>query len=408
MSTSADGTAIDAEEAGYRALAREAWAEARGWFEQALAAGETAEALEGLAVAAARLGDGEAAREARKRAYWRFRLAEDRRAAARVATQLALDFRAVPRQPALAGQWLAEAGRLLADLERGPEHGWLALARGELALADGERAAAARLGEQAAAAGRALGVAELERAGLSLTERAAREPVPVPVRPAGTAVAQAVWSKLGWTAAGLQAGLTAGLRTAVQAGGAVSSWAARWRPAGRRSKRRVWVGLLMLILLVLAGSLLLVPSSTGIRGGPGPASPPRIPPTRPASTSMPAAVPTPPTPTSPTPTPPTPTTPFSTAAATMPPRAAGEPMATTLVGAGSSTSALPAPASATETPVTVQVARPNRTYIVQQGDTLKTIAQQFGVTLDDLIMANQLADPDRLQLGQPLVIPEAP
>lgn len=399
MSTSADGAAIDAEEAGYRALARGAWAEARDWFERALAAGETAEALEGLAVATARLGDGEAAREARKRAYWRFRLAGDQRAAARVATQLALDFRAVPRQPALAGQWLAEAGRLLADLERGPEHGWLALARGELALADGERAAAARLGEQAAAAGRALGVAELETAGLSLTERAAKEPVPVPVRPAGTVVARAVWSKLGWAAAGLQARLTAGLRTAMQAGGAVSGWAARWRPAGRRSKRRVWAGLLVLLLLVLAGSLLLAPSSTGIRGGPGPASPPRILPTRPASTPpMPAAAPT-----TPAPTTPAPTTQVSTAAATMPPRAVGEPMATTLVGASP---APPAPASATETPVTVQVARPSQTYIVQQGDTLKTIAQQFGVTLDDLIRANQLADPDRLQLGQLLVIPE--
>lgn len=394
MSTSADRAAIDAEEAGYRALAGGAWAEARDWFERALAAGETAEALEGLAVAAARLGDGEAAREARKRAYWRFRLAGDQRAAARVATQLALDFRAVPRQPALAGQWLAEAGRLLADLERGPEHGWLALARGELALADGERAAAARLGEQATAAGRALGVAELETAGLSLTERAAKEPMTVPVRPAGTAVARAVWSKLGWAAAGLQARLTAGLGTAVQAGGAVSSWAARWRPAGRRSKRHVWAGLLMLILLALAGSLLLAPSSTGIRGGPGPADPPRILPTRSVNTPMPVVAPAMPTS----------TTPVSTAAAaTMPPRAAGEPIATTLVGASP---APPAPASATETPVTVQVARPGRTYIVQQGDTLKTIAQQFGVTLDDLIRANQLADPDRLQLGQPLVIPE--
>jgi LysM repeat protein len=45
------------------------------------------------------------------------------------------------------------------------------------------------------------------------------------------------------------------------------------------------------------------------------------------------------------------------------------------------------------------------TYRVQPGDTLITIAAQFDVTVDDIIAANDLADPNRIQVGQELVIP---
>ena len=44
-------------------------------------------------------------------------------------------------------------------------------------------------------------------------------------------------------------------------------------------------------------------------------------------------------------------------------------------------------------------------YTVRPGDTLRTIAEQFGVTVGELIAANQLADPDALAEGQALVIP---
>jgi LysM repeat protein len=47
------------------------------------------------------------------------------------------------------------------------------------------------------------------------------------------------------------------------------------------------------------------------------------------------------------------------------------------------------------------------TYIVEQGDTLFSIAQQFGVSMDVLIAANQLANPDNIPVGTELTIPGA-
>ncbi len=44
-------------------------------------------------------------------------------------------------------------------------------------------------------------------------------------------------------------------------------------------------------------------------------------------------------------------------------------------------------------------------YVVQAGDSLGGIASRFGVTLDDLIQANALSNPDFLFAGQRLTIP---
>ncbi len=44
-------------------------------------------------------------------------------------------------------------------------------------------------------------------------------------------------------------------------------------------------------------------------------------------------------------------------------------------------------------------------YIVQPGDTLSGIAARFGVTMDDLIRANGITDPDHLEVGIRLIIP---
>lgn len=47
---------------------------------------------------------------------------------------------------------------------------------------------------------------------------------------------------------------------------------------------------------------------------------------------------------------------------------------------------------------------PQRTYTVQQGDTLAAIAQQFGTTVAALQSANGIEDPNEIFIGQVLVI----
>jgi LysM repeat protein len=45
------------------------------------------------------------------------------------------------------------------------------------------------------------------------------------------------------------------------------------------------------------------------------------------------------------------------------------------------------------------------TYVVQPGDTLGEIAARFGVTVQAIVKANRIEDPDHIQVGQVLVIP---
>ncbi len=45
------------------------------------------------------------------------------------------------------------------------------------------------------------------------------------------------------------------------------------------------------------------------------------------------------------------------------------------------------------------------THVVQSGETLLIIARRYGVTITDIVNANQLANPDRLSIGQELIIP---
>ena len=60
---------------------------------------------------------------------------------------------------------------------------------------------------------------------------------------------------------------------------------------------------------------------------------------------------------------------------------------------------VPGEASPTNTPVEPTI------YIVQPGDTLSSIASKFEVSLDDLMQANGLTDPDYVLVGQELLIP---
>lgn len=45
-------------------------------------------------------------------------------------------------------------------------------------------------------------------------------------------------------------------------------------------------------------------------------------------------------------------------------------------------------------------------YVVKAGDTLFAIAQELGVTVEDLADINEIADPSQLFVGRPLRIPE--
>jgi LysM repeat protein len=49
-----------------------------------------------------------------------------------------------------------------------------------------------------------------------------------------------------------------------------------------------------------------------------------------------------------------------------------------------------------------------QTYIVQAGDSPASIAAKFRIKTDDLIAANNISDPQKLQIGQLLKIPAPP
>ena len=44
-------------------------------------------------------------------------------------------------------------------------------------------------------------------------------------------------------------------------------------------------------------------------------------------------------------------------------------------------------------------------YTVQTGDTLFLIAQRYGTTIERIVQANNIENPDMIRVGQVLVIP---
>jgi murein DD-endopeptidase MepM/ murein hydrolase activator NlpD len=60
---------------------------------------------------------------------------------------------------------------------------------------------------------------------------------------------------------------------------------------------------------------------------------------------------------------------------------------------------------ATQTPAATSTPLSGPIYIVQSGDNLSLIASRFGVSLDDLMGANGLADANAIFIGQQLIIP---
>jgi LysM repeat protein len=64
------------------------------------------------------------------------------------------------------------------------------------------------------------------------------------------------------------------------------------------------------------------------------------------------------------------------------------------------------PTPGTPVPLTPTPSSGPRSYTVQPGDTLSTIAAKFGVTQEAIQRANNLDDPNSIYAGQVLVIPE--
>jgi DNA-binding CsgD family transcriptional regulator len=153
---------------GWRELRQANWQAARERFQDALATEESPEAFEGLSWAAWWLDDGGGVFAAREAAYRLYMQRSDRAGAARMATWLAADQLDFAGAWAVASGWLRRAQRLLAGLEPGPEHGWLAFHEGYLAHAAGDTTTAGALAGQAAEIGRRSGVADLEMLGLAL------------------------------------------------------------------------------------------------------------------------------------------------------------------------------------------------------------------------------------------------
>ncbi len=158
----------DRLDGGWAELRAGRWDAARAIFEAALADGEEPEALEGLSWAAWWRDDADAVFAAREHAYRLYGARGATEGAARMATWLAVDELDFHSAVPVARGWLRRARRLLAPLEPGPEHGWLAFHEGYLARVVGDMAKAERLAVSAAELGRRFGVPDLQMLGLAL------------------------------------------------------------------------------------------------------------------------------------------------------------------------------------------------------------------------------------------------
>jgi DNA-binding CsgD family transcriptional regulator len=154
---------------GWQALKRMQWSEARACFETAAARDASAEALEGLSLAAWWLDDARTMFETREHAYALYRRRGDKYSAARLATLMAIDHYQFRGEAAIGNGWFRRAHRLLDELPPAAEHGWLAIWEGQIALLAGnDPATAAKLGREAVRLGQSLGLVDIEMTGLGL------------------------------------------------------------------------------------------------------------------------------------------------------------------------------------------------------------------------------------------------
>ena len=149
-----------------------------------------------------------------------------------------------------------------------------------------------------------------------------------------------------------------------------------WRGlAGRAAQpvgRRIAAG--------VAGGAVLAVAAVAVAGAAWPGAPEAV-----IESASPSALPSPTSTPEPTPTP-------------VPSRSATQ-QPTASPARSAAPTQTPPPPTLPPTPV------PQRTYVVQESDTLGSIAQQFGVSVEAIQAANRIADPDEITVGQVLVIP---
>jgi len=154
---------------GRSALARGDWDGAKRAFEAVLGQEESAEALEGLGLAAWWLDRADLVFDSRERAYRAYRERGDIAAAARVAVWIAWDCATFRGEHAIAAGWLQRARRLLDGQPAVLEHAWLALRSAVFALLDdGNPEEAEALGAEAIRISQALGAIDYEVAGRAI------------------------------------------------------------------------------------------------------------------------------------------------------------------------------------------------------------------------------------------------
>jgi hypothetical protein len=164
---------VEPVDTGWAALRGGEWDDARAAFAEALAEGETPEALEGLGWVGHMLNDDELTFDAREYAYRLYLDRGDNSSAARIAAYLAADNLMFRGEPAVANGWLQRAHSLIDHLEPGVDHGWLAIHEGHIAVSLEEDTAKARqLAARAVELGRIFRAPELEMLGLGLEGRA--------------------------------------------------------------------------------------------------------------------------------------------------------------------------------------------------------------------------------------------
>jgi DNA-binding NarL/FixJ family response regulator len=150
---------------GRQALAEADWGRAQSCFEEALALGESAEALDGLSDALHWQGEHARATELKERAFAAYRRRGARVEASAAARWLAFLHGAVHGNMAAANGWIARAESLLEGVEECAAHGWMAFERAPLTDDPAERE---RLALAALSIGRRFGDPDLEFDALAL------------------------------------------------------------------------------------------------------------------------------------------------------------------------------------------------------------------------------------------------